>query len=1182
MRIIWRVLRWLLVTVLVLVLVLPLVLLGLAGTEGGSRWLIQQGLRAVPGDAALVDSQGSILRGLHLTGLHLALDAATIDIDDLRLQVAFRALTQRRVLVRELAADGVRVQVHPQPDSEPPPPAEPFDFNALPDIELPVDIALPAVSVTALTVTLPDSEPLRFDAIRLAANTDRDRLHLQQLQVVHALGQATLSGNIGTHHPYPLDAWLDVDGTLPAVAQQWLGSDAPLQADLRLLGSLRTLELRQRLRSPATLTLEGQLSPFEPSPAAELSAQWQPLTLHPPPAEDGSASAPIQLGAGQLTLSGTLDAYQLSLRTQADTAELPTLRVQADAEGSLSGLAPLHLALNTELGNAELHGSVNWEAPLQWDLTLLSKGFDPGVLVPQLPGRLNLNVHSSGQFDDQGLRTTLRLTELSGQLRRQPLSGGGQLALTLAPGALPAAEGRLTLRAGANRAVLSGQAGSQNDLRLQLDGAALSALWPGLGGRLHADLALRGTLERPRLTAQVNGQQLVLDALRLEQITLDSNLSLHGDVRLTLTTSGLQEGDTLLLDQGRVTLDGSVRQHRLAWQLAREQERTQGELDGSLRFTGNLPDADSRWQGQLTRWDIDSALAGRWQLREPVALHASAKTAGLAPLCLGNDDGALCANADWNADGRTQAKLQIDDFPLSWARRVIPESTLRLDGALSLLASFEQQRDQRQGNVALTVTPGALWLDSGTDADHRLSWEQISVTATLDGDRVDAHADVGLPGGDGLQARVATGLSEQAPLDGELSLRLTNFSAVEIFVPQVRQVAGQLGGRLRLGGTLGAPRFEGELGLRDGTAEVPDLGITLTALTFAARADQDGALRLRGSVKSGDGELVLGGYVDAKGAMPWPVYLTVSGNRFLAVQRPEAEVLIAPELEIRLEGLDLQVRGRLTVPRAAMTLRSLPQSAVSVSRDEDILYQEQDDSGVLRTDIQVTVVLGDEITFDGFGLSARFGGELKIVQQPERTPRLTGEIRIVEGRFKAYGQNLKVEHGVLIFQGPPDNPGLDIRAVRTVTLYNVRAGIQLGGTLQDPRSKVFSEPDMEETEAMAYLLTGRPLNHASDNDTAAIMQAIALWGIERGEFITDRLGNTLGLEIGVDTEGEFEDTALMLGKQLSARLYLRYSVGLFEALSTVMLRYTLTRSLSLETRSNAREQSIDLIYRHER
>ena len=52
-------------------------------------------------------------------------------------------------------------------------------------------------------------------------------------------------------------------------------------------------------------------------------------------------------------------------------------------------------------------------------------------------------------------------------------------------------------------------------------------------------------------------------------------------------------------------------------------------------------------------------------------------------------------------------------------------------------------------------------------------------------------------------------------------------------------------------------------------------------------------------------------------------------------------------------------------------------------------------------------------------------------------------------------------------------------------------------------------------------------------------------------------------------------------KQLSDRLYLTYAIGLFDAVSTVMLRYTLTRSLHLEARSSTEANSLDIIWEKE-
>jgi translocation and assembly module TamB len=123
---------------------------------------------------------------------------------------------------------------------------------------------------------------------------------------------------------------------------------------------------------------------------------------------------------------------------------------------------------------------------------------------------------------------------------------------------------------------------------------------------------------------------------------------------------------------------------------------------------------------------------------------------------------------------------------------------------------------------------------------------------------------------------------------------------------------------------------------------------------------------------------------------------------------------------------------------------------------------------------------------------------------------------------------------------------------------------------------------MDDTEAMAFLLTGRPLAGASQSDGNLIAGAAAAWGLEQAGLISQRLGSERGLEIELDTEDGLERSALTIGNYLLPNLLLRYGVDLFDGSARVMLRYDLTRSLSVETTSRVDGQSIDLIYRIER
>ena len=74
-----------------------------------------------------------------------------------------------------------------------------------------------------------------------------------------------------------------------------------------------------------------------------------------------------------------------------------------------------------------------------------------------------------------------------------------------------------------------------------------------------------------------------------------------------------------------------------------------------------------------------------------------------------------------------------------------------------------------------------------------------------------------------------------------------------------------------------------------------------------------------------------------------------------------------------------------------------------------------------------------------------------------------------------------------------------------------------------------------------------------------------------------RLGNTLGLDELTVQSTETDAGALMAGKYLSPRVYIRYSYGLFNRIGGFLLRFRVNDRLSIETRSGEQE-SMDLFY----
>ena len=188
----------------------------------------------------------------------------------------------------------------------------------------------------------------------------------------------------------------------------------------------------------------------------------------------------------------------------------------------------------------------------------------------------------------------------------------------------------------------------------------------------------------------------------------------------------------------------------------------------------------------------------------------------------------------------------------------------------------------------------------------------------------------------------------------------------------------------------------------------------------------------------------------------------------------------------------------------------------------------------------------------------------------------------VSGAYMAYGQSLDLERSRLLFTGPLDDPGLDIRAARKIRTLDVvsgevTAGVQLTGTLKQPEAKVFSEPAMSEGDALSYLLIGRPLSSAGESDQEALQTAAIAMGLQQALPAVQRIGTSIGLdELSIDTS-DLDAGALMAGKYLGPNVYVRYSYSLFNRIGGLLLRFRFNDRFSIETRSGDQD-SIDLLY----
>jgi translocation and assembly module TamB len=233
----------------------------------------------------------------------------------------------------------------------------------------------------------------------------------------------------------------------------------------------------------------------------------------------------------------------------------------------------------------------------------------------------------------------------------------------------------------------------------------------------------------------------------------------------------------------------------------------------------------------------------------------------------------------------------------------------------------------------------------------------------------------------------------------------------------------------------------------------------------------------------------------------------------------------------------------------------------------------------------VNVKLGDKIAVVGYGLDSTVTGQLLVRETPGTPTTGSGQLT-VSGRYKAYGQDLTIKDGRLLFAGTPlDNPRLSITATREID-DNLSTGLRIAGSAQRPVVTVISDPNVGEADALSYLVTGRSLNDvgsASGSSQDALASATQSLEGAAGGLVAKRIGQRLGLdEAGVEENAMIGGSALTIGEYLSPRLYLSYGVGLFEPGEVIALRYKLSKGVGVRIQRGTQETRAGVEYRIER
>ncbi|MDH0867488.1 translocation/assembly module TamB domain-containing protein [Mitsuaria sp. GD03876] len=988
-------------------------------------------------------------------------------------------------------------------------------------------------------------------------------------------------------------------------------ADQSLQVEGELAGQLG----QGKLQAPLEMTLDAEL-------------RTQSIALRQLQARSGPAALKAE---GEFTLNQALSlAEGWKTRLAASVQGLDPRRLSAEPlpDGALPQAvnAKLQAALQSVRGSLWPQGKAELELqPSQWQGLPLSgqvRYARAGTAAPDLQADLRLadatlqarsRINAAARREQVDLAIELNAPKLASL---QPMLRARFPQATIVGGAQAQASVVL-IQPGARQA----QYGSDGKWRLQ--GFGLSGV-PGLPANSGSRPALQvenasgqWTLSSQRdaklaWTTQVRGLRLPQQSTRLDevQIELGGSWAQH---TLTLST------------QGQVPLPPVLTQPSPTKVVARAQSASAPSLPGAQTVPLDP-------QGARARLSLDGALdgdplrawrqGGLWQARGlTLALEASQQPvpllkAGPLALALRLDPGLAPRQATL-APGR----IELLGAGVRWDRMMWQSSTLPalesgewdVQAVLEPLAASpvlaKLQPDfgwggdlQIEGRLKSRRDARGLTLDAMIERTRgdltvtdEVSTQRLALTDLRLGVLADQgvwHLVQGVAGenmgavGGAVTFRSANAHALPTPgakLEGGIEAKVDNIGNWGPWLPAGWRAGGSLAATLQLGGTLGAPEVRGQAGAQKLSLRNPLLGVDMQqgelALTMSGRE----AKLEKFTARAGNGTVSLDGTLRL-GAQP-SAELSLKADTFALLQRVDRRIVATGAAQLKASAQLLDLKGQFVVVEGLFDFSR--GDAPQLDSDVQVVRQSAppkavDGSGKpMRLKLDLDLDLGRRLQLKGYGIDTKLRGVLHLAQDGQPRPQMTGEVRSEGGTFNAYGQKLVVERGVFSFVGPLDNPRLDVLAIRSgMENDNVRVGVTVTGTAGSPRIRLYSEPDMSETNKLSWLVLGRAPENLGRTDTALMQRAAMALISGDGESASDKLIHNIGLdELSFSGEGDdARGTVVRLGKQVSRNVFVAYERGLNATTGTWQLMYKVAQRFTLRAQANDVQQGLDVIW----
>lgn len=1014
----------------------------------------------------------------------------------------------------------------------------------LPTVSSPIPIRIGEFSLTNGTLHQDDSAQtlsvFAFEDFEFANAS----VSLANLNMVHP--QGTLNGDIATtlDGAYPLSVSLNGSGLINEKQQQInfhaSGSLAALEADLQTEGAMN-----------AKVNLSADI--LSDNLPISFSATWKEQPL--PAMESGT------LHEGALTLNGTMGDYLLDGGAAATLPEVGRVPVALNVVLKEHNIYVNEAKIEALEGSISNTGTLYLDEAISWEGNTTFANVSGVQFSEYAPAQLEGGFTSVMQYTEKGPNVSIRDLDLTGILQNKPFSVAGALVYS-GPSDLLVAS--LAVEQAENKINVVGQLLNKRYVNadIGLNVAAIADLYPEVAGAISGNIKATGPWTNP----------VAKGALNFSNVNISPELS----------SAAAQQGEI----NGDIVIDGSYTNHKVDLDVTLPEHRVALSLAGKWQ--------DNTWSGQVEQSKLKLANM-QWALSSPFALNIGSApfSASVGEHCWhSREEGELCVTSLNYQENKAKWNVWAKALPVGlWAHELAPDMIAAAAPATLSVKTQGQysQADPIDATFTASLSP-ATW-QLGKEQPLAITVNSVETTGTFKQGELKSKSLITSEDLGNATLNVNTSPFEtRKPISGNLELLNIDVAPLKPLSPAIRTLTGVMNGTISLAGFVDSPELTGELQIENGAIDIQDTPVSLENWTQS--------ITLNGQQANFDGTFVLGGGKGAlNGDINWSdipsANINLKGEKF-EVRQPNMRLRISPDLSVAATADKVDVTGSINIPWARIEVESLPESAVSPSKDVHLRGEppKEEPLDIIHASVMVNIDKGKtgEVKLEAFGLTASLYGGVKVNNQPALVG--FGDLQILNGRYNAYGQQLVIQTGEVQFNGPIDQPMLLIEAIRDPdkTDDDVIAGIRIDGAADSPSINLFSEPAMDQQNVLSYLLTGSgPDAESEDPNYAALLLG---FGLSNTKTLTGQVGNALGID---DFSLSTNENKLSVTGQINERLTAEYNVdvGLSnnDASSTLRrrqeppdlaLRYRLLPRLFLEavqtTIEDQSEFALDLYY----